>query len=747
MVQPPQNGRKIKQGETANFMSAISILNPRRLAGLLAVLFAAAFLSTAASAQQAASAQAASAQAASNWVDYGQGRVRLVSATTGTTGDALLLGLQYDMAPGWEIYWRTPGEAGFPTTIDWTGSRNISDQVIQWPVPGRFKIFGLDTFGYKNKVVLPIPARVARPAEGAQIRALINFLTCQETCVPHDISLEMNLPGDGGNSEYASLIDRYEALVPTREAGFGLSIERSELVDGSDSGLLQVVALSRIPFTNLDLFVEGPEEYQFAPPDVRISADGLRAVLQVPIALSSFGAIGTPPTLLGNELTLTVVDGGRAFEQTLRTSLGQSEATSFLPFFTIILLAFLGGLILNVMPCVLPVLSIKLLGVVSHGGGDAGAVRRSFLATSAGILFAFLALGTFLVILRSAGASVGWGIQFQQPLFVVTMILVITLFAANMWGMFEIALPQWVSNLTVRGDGGAPRNPHSVGSSFGSGVFATILATPCSAPFLGTAIGFALSRGTVDIYVIFAALGVGMSFPFLIVSALPKLATKLPKPGRWMDTVKKVMGVLLALTAVWLLSVLAVQVSFLSAYVVAGLMTATVVVLWGRRYLSQALRHVAPASIVALAGLAYLTPQFADARGESGGMEVIAWQPFDEAAIPLLVAEGKTVFVNVTAEWCITCQVNKRLVLNRGEVALLLNSGNVVAMEADWTKPDETIAAYLASFRRFGIPFNAIYGPVAPNGLMLPELLKTNVVMKTFTRASGQDLLAAAGGY
>lgn len=735
MVRPSNYGRNNEQGEAANFMGATSILNPRRFAGLIAVLLTALFVSSAASAQEAAS----------DWVEYGQGRVRLVSATTGTVGEDLLLGLQYEIAPGWEIYWRTPGEAGFPTTIDWTGSENISDQVIKWPVPGRFEIFGFDTFGYKEGVVLPIPARVARPADETHVRALVNFLTCQENCVPHDISLEMDLPSGGGNSEYASLIDRYDAQVPTVDTAVGLDVTRFELVEGSDNDLIQVVVLSQIPFTSPDIFIEGPEEYQFAPPDVRINAEGTRAVLQVPIALSSFGEIGTPPPLLGNQLTLTVVDGGRALEQTLRTTLGQAEAANFLPFFSIILLAFLGGLILNVMPCVLPVLSIKLLGAVSHGGGDTREVRRSFLATSAGILFAFLALGTFLVILRSAGAAVGWGIQFQQPLFIVTMILVITLFAANTWGMFEIALPQWVSNLTVRGDAGAPHNPHSVGSSFGSGVFATILATPCSAPFLGTAIGFALSRGAVDIYVIFAALGIGMSMPFLIVSALPKLATMLPKPGRWMDVVKKVMGGLLALTAVWLLSVLAIQVSFLSAYIVAGLMAATVAVLWGRRYLSQAVRHAAPASIVALAVLAYLTPQFADASSEANGKSVIAWQPFDEAAIPQLVAQGKTVFVDVTAEWCITCQVNKKLVLDRGEVAQLLNSENVVAMQADWTKPDETIAAYLASFSRFGIPFNVIYGSVAPNGLTLPELLKADIVMETFTRAAGQDLLAAAG--
>lgn len=677
-------------------------------------------------------------EAASDWADYGQGRVRLVSATTGASGDELLLGLQYDIAPGWEIYWRTPGEAGFPTTIKWDGSDNLADPVIQWPAPRRFQIFGLDTLGYANEVVLPIAARVPRPDNAVLLRATSSFLTCREICVPHDIPLSLDLPGGGGISQLAGLINRYQSQVPKTDPGFGLSIERSEIVNGPEGRLLQVVAWSEVPFSAPDIYVEGPQDYTFSPSEVRIGQGGLRAVLQVPISFSSFGGGPDTPNLLGGTLRLTLVDGSRAVEQVLPTTLGQAETASFLPLATILLLALLGGLILNVMPCVLPVLSLKLMGLVSHGGGERGPVRRSFLASSAGILFAFLVLATMLVALRSGGVAIGWGIQFQQPLFIIAMVVVITLFTANTWGFFEFAFPQWVSGLAVRG-GGAPRNPYGLGNSFGGGVFATILATPCSAPFLGTAIGFALARGPGEIYAIFAALGIGMAAPFLLVAAAPALATKLPRPGAWMVRVKQALGLALAGTAVWLLTILAFQVSILAASFVALLMAAVLVVLWGRRFLPAAAR-LAPAAIAVLAVVAFASPQLAGTRVGESGLGGAVWQPFDEAAIPGLVQDGKIVFVDVTAEWCVTCIVNKKLVLDRGETARVLRSDNVVAMQADWTNPDEAIAGYLARNNRFGIPFNIIYGPVAPNGLILPELLKEKVVMETFNQAAGREL-------
>ena len=689
-------------------------------------------------------AAALAQQAASDWADYGQGRVRLVSATTGVGGGELLLGLQYDIAPGWEIYWRTPGEAGFPTTIDWAASDNLADLDLAWPAPDRFEIFGLDTLGYTGEVVLPIGARVLRPDGAVSLRAAVNFLTCREICVPHDIPLSLDLANGGGISEFAGLINRYRSQVPKSDPGFGLSIERSEIVNGIDGRLLQVVARSAVPFTAPDVFVEGPKAYTFSPPEVRIGEGGLRAVLQLPVSFSSFGGGPDTPNLLGGTLILTLVDGPRAVEQTRTTTLGQAEATSFLPLATILLLALLGGLILNVMPCVLPVLSLKLLGFVSHGGGERGPVRRSFLASSAGIVFAFLMLATALVVLRSAGVAIGWGIQFQQPLFIIAMVVIITLFTANTWGFFEFALPQWVSGLAVRGGAGTARNPHGLGSAFGCGVFATILATPCSAPFLGTAIGFALARGPGDIYAIFAALGIGMAAPFMVVATAPGLATKLPRPGAWMVRVKQLLGLALAGTAVWLLTILAFQVNILAATTVALLMVAVIVVLWGRRFLPAPATRLAPAAIAVLAVVAFASPQLAGTRDGESAVGGDVWRPFDEAAIPGLVKAGKIVFVDVTAEWCVTCIVNKKLVLDRGDAARLLRSDGVVAMQADWTNPDESIAGYLARNNRFGIPFNIIYGPVAPNGLVLPELLKEDVVMETFNRAAGRPFVPGA---
>ncbi len=678
--------------------------------------------------------------AASPWIDYGQGRARLLSASENAAGD-LVLGLHYDIAPGWEIYWRSPGEAGFPTTIVWTGSDNFADPALQWPRPDRFEIFELETFGYKNEVVLPIAARQARPGEPVAIRAEVNFLTCEEICVPHTLTLALDLPtAEAGGpliSPHAPLINKYRSLVPRCDGGLGLTVERAEIVTAADGQFLQVVARAETRFAAPDVYVEAHPAYVFAKPKVRLTDDGRRAVLQAGISQTAV-ARDAPPPLLGSALTLTLVYGPQAVERTLTATLGQGEAATFLPLIAILGLALLGGLILNVMPCVLPVLSIKLLAAVSHGGGDPRPVRRSFLASAAGVVFAFLVLAGVLIGLRIGGAAIGWGIQFQQPLFIVVMTVVVTLFAANMWGLFTLRLPAWIG-----GAAGRPAaNPHGVGSSFASGMFATVLATPCSAPFLGTAVGFALARGPVEIAAIFVSLGLGMAAPFLLVAALPRLATKLPRPGRWMTIVKNLLGVALLGTAVWLLSILAFQVSPASAYFLAALMALAVGILFVRTRLPAALRPAAVVAVAVLAVLSVAAPQVGNtvARAEDDNDEI--WQAFDPAAIPALVADGKVVFVDVTAEWCITCLVNKRLVLNRGTARALLNDPDVVAMRADWTNPDARIARYLAGFNRFGIPFNVVYGPVAPNGLTLPEILQEGVVIETFLQASGRNVLA-----
>jgi suppressor for copper-sensitivity B len=406
----------------------------------------------------------------------------------------------------------------------------------------------------------------------------------------------------------------------------------------------------------------------------------------------------------------------------------------------------LGGLILNFMPCVLPVLSIKLLSVVKHGGRARSRVRASFLASAAGIVTSFLVLAGVAVAFKSLGMTVGWGIQFQQPLFLTAMAVVISLFACNLFGFFEILLPRWAQGLAGLGQGpmtaeGAAE-PSLIGH-FVTGAFATLLATPCSAPFLGTAVGFALARGAVEIMAIFAVLGLGLALPYLLIAAVPALAARLPRPGPWMVTLRRILGLALAGTALWLLSVLATQVGLAPAVSVGGLLVALGAVLW-LGHARRAGRLPAPAVAGALALAAFVLPAMlpaptANAVAQQGGAENedATWKVMDLGLIPALVADGQVVFVDVTADWCLTCQINKKLVLERGEVQARLASGEVVAMRGDWTLPSEEISRYLEGFGRYGIPFAAVYGPALPDGLALPEVLTTDTVVRAMDRASG----------
>jgi suppressor for copper-sensitivity B len=403
--------------------------------------------------------------------------------------------------------------------------------------------------------------------------------------------------------------------------------------------------------------------------------------------------------------------------------------------FAILGLALAGGLILNLMPCVLPVLAVKLLGVVSKGGRSPRDVRLGFLASSAGILFTFLVLGAATVAVKAAGLAVGWGVQFQHPLFLVALAVLCVLFAGNLWDLFEIRLPARVAGKIVARD-----RDHGFADDFLSGVFATVLATPCSAPFLGTAIGFALAGGPVEILAVFITLGSGVALPYLLVAVFPGLANRLPRPGGWMITVRRVLGFALLGTAPWLVSVLAVQAGNLAALSVGACLGALLILLWAQRRLGGFQRAIARISLTMVGVLAFVPPSLFQARGLTDEAPIAhrLWRPFDAAQIPKLVAEGQVVVVEVTADWCITCRVNEKLVLDRAPVVAALAQHNVVAMKADWTRPSEPIASYLAGFGRYGIPFSVVYGPDAPHGIPLPEILTSASVMAALKTAGGR---------
>ena len=697
-----------------------------RLIALALLLFAAFELVNARIAEAAASA----------WLDHEQARLRLLAAsdTAGEDG-TLRLGLHVELQPGWKIYWRSPGDAGFPPSLDWSQSENLASTQLRWPAPHRFTLFGLQTFGYADEVVLPIDATLERPGEAATLRAEIRYLICEEICIPYDGKLSLDLPaGPQTPSRDAFLIEQYRSQVPGDGSRVGLELVQANLVARAAEPELQLVARSTIPFDAPDVLVEGPPGFLFGVPTVQLDDDKTEARFRVATSRNSLAE----GELEGKQLTLTVIDGKRGLESVLTGQLGEALFADLAPaiapqsLLVILGLAVIGGLILNLMPCVLPVLSIKLLSVVGQGGRDRRDVRLGFLASAAGILFSFLVLAGAAIALKATGMSVGWGVQFQQPLFLAAMAVIVTLFACNLFGLFEITLPGWLGAAAVAGSGGH-HGSHSLPGHFLTGAFATLLATPCSAPFLGTAVGFALAGAAGDILLVFVALGIGLALPYLLVAAAPGLASRLPKPGHWMITLRRILGLALVATAVWLLSVLAVQVGIATAIAMAVILVAAGVFLaLGRvagRRLFAGLAGLAAAAVVAI-------PAFFGAPASTGAA-TDDWLPLDEARIASLVAEGRVVFVDVTADWCITCQVNKQVVIDQGRVAEALSNGEVTPMRGDWTLPDPAISDYLASFGRYGIPFNAVYGPGLPHGEVLPEILTTDRVMDALERAAG----------
>ena len=463
------------------------VMNTIVLAAGLAVL-------TGVGAAGAKPASAATA-AASPWQETEQSAMRLVAATE-TTGDAetLRLGLEFKMKPGWKVYWRSPGDAGFPPEPDWSKSRNLKTATLKWPAPERFSVLGLETLGYHDEVVLPLDVARQDPAKPLEMVGTVRYLTCREICIPYTADVALTIPtGPLRPSPFTHLIDRFQANVPGDGRRHGLIIAAAgTLADGADT-LLRVAVGAEAPLHAPDIYVEGPQGLAFSKPAVTLGPDARAATLEVKVY--GLKEMTDPPagSLQGRTLTITLVDGNRSAERRLVVGdvpAALSDHQGVPSLVVILLLAVLGGLILNLMPCVLPVLSIKLLGVVGHGGGDNRTVRLSFIFSAAGILFAFGVLAAALIGLKAAGMSIGWGIQFQQPWFLIAMTLVVTAFACNLWGFFEVRLPAYIADW-----GEHSSHMHGLGGHFLQGALATLLATPCSAPFLGTAIGFALSRG------------------------------------------------------------------------------------------------------------------------------------------------------------------------------------------------------------------------------------------------------------
>ena len=687
----------------------------------------------------------------SNWVgDPAIGEARLISSVT-AKGDlqTLPLALEFRLAPGWKIYWRTPGEAGLPPTIDLLADGDAVISQIKWPVPKRFNAFGFDNFGYDSAVILPLQVSGHRLGSSVQLRGQIEALVCADICVPLGGSVALIMPaGPASPTVDSRAIAQATALVPRQVDDNPLfAVER--VWQAADALHMQFAA----PLAIDDIFIEGVAGVAFKKPRM----NGTNAVIVIETS--------TPLDLVGRDITATIIAGDQFAEQSFTITapipISEPDISANDAGWMIFGLAWIGGLILNLMPCVLPVLAIKLGSVIESAGQQKSLVRVRFLAAAVGIVTSFILLAAALAAMRLAGAQIGWGIQFQSPLFLSVMMLLLGVFVLAMLDRLVLPVPAFAHRLTG-GFGGAASPRRLIAGDFLTGMLATILATPCSAPFVGVAVGFAFTGSMAELFGIFIALGVGLATPWMLIMLAPGLMSALPKPGPWMVWLKRILAFMLAGTALWLGSILFA----ITGGLMTGLLTAGVImIIFGLSGHSGALlrpvsrllpRLFSLVGALLVVGLLAASPQLlnmvglkmaADYRQSNDDADVsVVWQDWQPAMIGPLVDSRKTVFVDVTAAWCITCKANKSLVIEQAPVAphlrQLVEAGQLVLLQADWTRPNDDIAAFLAAYQRYGIPFNIVYGPHAIDGIQLGELLTSDAVLAALNKAmTGSDNL------
>jgi len=656
-----------------------------------------------------------------------QSRAELVSDRTAVApGEAIWVALKLDIIPGWHTYWRTPGDSGLPAEIRWVLPEGVSAGEIQWPTPERIPYGDLMNFGYHDTVLLLTELRVGEdlPAGTIDVAAEASWLVCADICIPQDASFKIPLSiGDGGvETPSSGTIAATLAALPTHPT-WSTSAEvrngRVVITAQPDRGD-KVTGAVFFPYEDGVVSNAAPQNLEIANTHVRLS-----------VATAENAKIGAAV----NGLLVVQADGGSAASYEISapvTGAGGASlpgATASMSLVLALVLAFMGGIILNVMPCVLPVLVMKAMSFISRGAQDAAALRRDGLAYTAGVMVAFGVLVAVLLVLRAGSSAVGWGFQLQSPPFVATLAFIMLALGLSLSGVFTIGGSFGVGqSLAARG---------GTSGSFFTGLLAVVVATPCTAPFMGAALGFALTQTPAMTVLIFQALALGLAFPYLVISFAPGVARRLPRPGVWMERVKQVLAFPLYAAAAWLVWVLSQQVDVAGfAITLAGLIFVGFAAwLWG--VASSAAprgrmwtKGLAAASIlIALVSVAALRGQSPVTAASQAAAPAANFEPYSESRLAELRAEGRPVFVNFTAAWCISCLVNERVALSRPEVVAALESQNVAYLKGDWTNRNTEIAEALHKLGRDGVPLYVLYSPSGETTI-LPEVLTPSLVVE-----------------
>jgi thiol:disulfide interchange protein DsbD len=663
----------------------------------------------------------------------------LVSETRGVApGQTLQLALRQQIAPGWHTYWVNPGDSGLPTTLDWTLPPGFSAGAMNWPTPQRIAYGPLMSFGYEGETLVPVAVTAPpdlKPGATATLSGHASWLACADVCVPEDADIAISLPVVAGaaaaDPQWRDAIETARAALPT-ENPFTTSVTANADTITLTVATGDAARLADIAFYPLD---QGTIDNN-APQQVRTGRSGLVVTMRRgdlktrPFAqlngVLAFRDESTGGAGINRAITIASPVGAPAAGDAAGSGVAAAPLGG-VGLLEALLLAIGGGAILNLMPCVLPVLSIKALGLVRHAQAAPREVRMQGLAYAAGVLISFALVAGALIALRSAGAEIGWGFQLQSPIFLTIMIYVLFAVGLSLSGVFSFG-----DSVAGLGSGLAARAGYS--GSFFTGALATLVATPCTAPFMAAAIGFAITQPWYVSLAVFEAIGAGLALPYMLLAFSPGLRRFLPRPGAWMDRLKQLLAFPVYGTAVWLAFVLASEGG--SVGVTAALTGLVLIAFaawlyetvrlgegWGRR----AALCLSALAVAGALGLLSITDDAAPAAAAQTARD--GWQPFTGAKLASLRAEGKPVFVDFTADWCITCKVNERVALGDDAVRRAFAAQGVVALRGDWTRRDTEITRILEANGRGGVPLY-LYYPKGGDAIILPQILTADTVLE-----------------
>lgn len=656
--------------------------------------------------------------------------VQLVAATQSVTPGATIdFALRMRMDDHWHTYWINPGDAGLETRLRWTLPEGWQAGEILWPTPMTFDLEGIVNYGYEGEIFLIVPIKVsttAAPDSDVTVKLRAEWLECDDICKPGSADLALTIPvtsGDDAPSDWAAPIAESRANLPQPlpewEAQAWFENEKFTVILRNEEATHDP---SPVTFYSVDAQInpDSPQPAEFNDGQLVIELTKSRfAQLGTSLPGVIAAANGWDPQRPAVALAVNPeIQKGPAPAMVAQTATPAPRLSLL-----VILGAFVGGLILNLMPCVFPVIGIKIMGFVNQAGETRGHVVLHGLVFSLGVLVSFWALAGVLIALRSGGEQLGWGFQLQSPAFVLVLTFLLFIFALCLSGLFDFGV-------RAMGVGSKLSAKSGLNGTFFSGILATVVATPCAAPFLAPALGVALALPPIDSIVVFTAIAIGLATPYLLLSAFPAMISLLPKPGAWMETFKQLMAFPLYATVGYLIWVLAGQVDasrFLNI-LFALVLVAMACWVYGRygslgRPTGQRAIGISAAALLLASGVAL---SFHEEHSD------IDWQPWSTAAVEEMLDAGRPVYIDFTARWCATCQVNKRVAFSSAEVVRLFRQNNVATFVADWTNHDPAITDALAQYGRSAVPFNIIYFPDRDEPVILPEILTPDIVINRF---------------